>query len=246
MTVVKGSKQYRVKVVSYNPWLRSAIIVGVMVAIAVAIVSGFSVGKYSGINEKNEVEAQRDVLLVVSSEAEIEVARLRQEVANLSLGSEVDQQAGEEVRGQVIELKAEIAAQKEDIGFYRSLMSPTKNERGLTIGSWDLFAASGERQFQYKLVMQQLATNHTTLSGVAGLTVVGQQNDVLTRYTLKDLSETMKYDQVKLKFKYFQTISGRIQLPESFEPDHIEVVAETTGKNSVKVDKKFGWFIQEG
>lgn len=244
MTVVKGSDQYKVKVVTYNPWRRSLVMVAVVVSLALAIVVSFSVGKYSGVDQHTQLQEERDALAIASALSENEIAQLRQQVANLSLGSEVDQRASEEVRAEVIALKAQIAVQQEDIGFYRGLMSPTENSRGLTIGSWDLSRASGG-EYQYKLVLQQLATIHNVLNGSVGINVIGYQNGDKVTYTLKELSEQNQYGRIKLKFKYFQTINGRLQLPEGFEPDYVEVMAESHGSNATKVDKKFGWFVQE-
>lgn len=245
MSAVKGSKQHRVVVVTYRPWLRMAVTIGTLVLLVVMSWFSYFFGLKEGqsqqaiaISERNELRDQ-----VVQKDDEIE--GLRQDVANLKLGSQVDRKASEEVRAEVIDLKAQIAALKEDISFYRGLMSPTDNKSGLTIGSLNVISTGVSRHYEYKLVVQQLATNHKMLNGYLTFEIFGRQGEQLVTLPLKDVSEKVSYDRIKLRFKYFQTLEGRLVLPEGFEPERIELTARSLGDKSVVVEKKFGWLVQE-
>jgi hypothetical protein len=125
-------------------------------------------------------------------------------------------------------------------------MAPSDNQRGLTIGSLDVLSTGVPRQYEYKLIVQQLATRHTLLNGSLKFNVVGRQREKMVTLPLKDLSDSVAQENIKLRFKYFQTLEGRLQLPEEFEPVRIELVARSTGKQAVVVEKKFGWLVQEG
>jgi len=252
MTAVKGSKQYKMKVVPYRPVYRALAWTGATLLVLAAIVSAYYGGRYQGTLIQAEAIAERDQLLVAIEEARREADQLRQQVVNLELGAEVDRQAGVEVRHEVISLRNQITELQEDIAFYRGLMAPTDNKRGLTIGSLNVIATGAPREYQYKLVVQQLATNHQLLTGHLNFDVVGRRSGAAgqpsSRLTLplKDLSEKVVATNIKLRFKYFQNFEGRITLPEGFEPERIELLAKSTGKNPVTVEKKFGWLVQEG
>ncbi len=251
MTAVKGSKQYRVVAVPYRPWIRSLVVIGVLALLAVSVTGSFWYGQRQGQAVQADAVAERDLLKTQLAMKVEEADNYRQEVANLKLGAQVDRKASEGVRGEVIELKTEIAALQEDISFYRSLMAPTGNKRGLSIGSLNVISTGAARQYEYKLVVQQLATRHTMLNGNLSFTIVGrqklseEQGEQLVTLSLKDVSDNVSYENIKLRFKYFQTIEGRLNLPESFEPERIELIARSTGKDAVVVEKKFGWLVQE-
>jgi hypothetical protein len=246
MTAVKGSKQLKMMVVPYRPWIR---VIVLCVALAVLLTATW-ISYFSGLKDGQSQQAvaisERNRLQKELEIKQLQAKELSQEVANLKLGSTVDRKSSEDVRAEVIELKSQIAAQKEDISFYRGLMSPTDNKRGLTIGSLNVISTGTPRHYEYKLVVQQLATRHAMLNGYLTFEIFGRQLDQLTTLPLKDISSTVSFNKIKLRFKYFQTIEGRLILPEGFEPERIELVAKSLEDSPVEVKKKFGWLVQEG
>lgn len=245
MTAVKGSKQQRMVVVPFRPWLRLALAVFVIAVLFSTNWGSYLYGLSSGQSQQAVAIAERDQFRSQLTEKVETIASLRQEVANLKLGAQVDRKASEDVRAEVIDLKAQIAALKEDISFYRGLMSPSDNKSGLTIGSLNVISTGVARHYEYKLVVQQLATNHKMLNGYLTFDIFGRQGEQLLTLPLKDVSDKVSKDQIKLRFKYFQTIEGRLVLPEGFEPERIELVAKSKGDKGVVVEKKFGWLVQE-
>lgn len=252
MTAVKGSKQLKMMVVAYRPWLRVVIFCFVMAALTAAGWASYFVGLKNGQSQQSVAISDSDRLQqeLLSMQQELVVNQqeskdLSQEVANLKLGSVVDRKSSEDVRAEVIDLKGQIATLKEDISFYRGLMSPTDNKSGLTIGSLNVISTGFARHYEYKLVVQQLATRHKMLRGHLSFRIFGRQLDQLVSLSLKDVSDSVSLDRIKLRFKYFQTVQGRLVLPEGFEPERIELVASSEDP-SVEVKKKFGWLVQEG
>jgi hypothetical protein len=245
MTAVKGSKQYHMKVVAYRPWVRWLLIFTGVAVIVGAVFSSFLTGQIVGLEQQAEAVAERDRLRIELDVTAREAAQYRQSVANLKLGAQVDRKASEGVRGEVMQLKERIAELEADISFYRDLMSPADNKQGLTIGSLNVISTGAPRHYEYKLVMQQLAARHKVLQGVLVFNIIGRQGETQRTLALKDVSESVNSDDIKLRFKYFQSLQGRLILPEGFEPERIELVARSSGKDSVTVEKKFGWLVQE-
>lgn len=245
MTVVKGSKLYPVKVIHDRPYRRIGfILIAILAAIGFAAFSYFS-GYTVGMAGQKKALSDVASLTVKLSEAQTQSVELEQRLANLKLGTEVDSQANEEVRKEVLVLKDEMAKLQEENSFYRGLMAPTKNKRGLNFGVVEIGQTEALRTFRYKVVMQQLATNHQLLTGTLDYRVIGKDDGVEVIYKLNELSSAVTNDTVRLRFKYFQTIEGEMTLPEGFEPEKIELVARSTGKDPVTVEKRFGWLVEE-
>ncbi|MGQ9425377.1 DUF6776 family protein [Gilvimarinus sp. F26214L] len=242
---VTGTKPTRLVVVPYRPYFRLLVSAGVAVLFVVAVGGSYWLGKHHGVTAQADAMGERDRLRRELQAKTDEADSLSQQVANLRLASEVDKASSEDVRNQVIELKAQIASLEKDITFYRGLMAPSENRSGLTIGSVDVISTGVPRRYDFKVVMQQLATNHQVLNGSVNITVVGHEDGATRNMPLKDLSPQIDEEDIKLRFKYFQNIEGYLDLPPGFEPERIELVAKSTGRNAKSVEKKFGWLVHE-
>ncbi|MGH1471124.1 MAG: DUF6776 family protein [Cellvibrionaceae bacterium] len=245
MSVVKGTKSPRLVVVPYRPYLKAIVFIVAIAAILVVGAFSFFIGKEVGAGVGQKAIVERDQLRKSYQEKEKEAEELSQQVANLSLASEVDKTSNEEVRNQIIQQKEQIAALEEDITFYRSLMSPADNKKGLTIGSVNILSTGVARQFDFKIVIQQLVTNHQLLNGSLNVNVIGREAGISRILPLKDLTTLVDTTDIKLRFKYFQDIKGRLELPIGFEAERIEIIAKSSGKNGSMVEKNFGWLVEE-
>lgn len=245
MSVVKGSEQYKLEITPYNPvkrWLGRLLLV---VFMAGAVAGSYYGGHFKGMQEQAAAVAERDELKVRVVSAEQKAERLRQDVANLKLGAEVDKQSQESVRGEVIGLQEQIKELEGQISFYKGLWQPSGSKSGLTFGSFNLVGTGAPGRYSYKLVVQQLATNHKLLSGHLNFTVVGTQNGLPVRLPLKDLTKNISYENIKLRFKYFQNFQGEMLLPDGFVPTGVELLAKVKKPKAATVEQKFGWLVQE-
>jgi len=245
MTSVKGTKPTRLQVVPYRPYQRMLMISAVTAGFVVVGIASFVLGSYLSASGNADADAELAELKLELQNKTREAENLSQQVANLSLANEVDKVSSEDVRQEVIGLKEEIAKLEEDITFYRGLMAPTENQRGLTIGSVEVISTGVSRQYDFKIVVQQLATNHQVLSGSLSVNIVGHDGGIPRTLTIQEVSKQVEPEGIKLRFKYFQNIAGQLELPFGFEPERIEVTAKSTGKDAAEVEKKFGWLVQE-
>lgn len=245
MTAVKGSPQYRLKVVRDRPLLTWAGRLLWVCILAVATAASYYYGVFQG--QRGAAVAAEEVgrLTVALTEAQTSEAQLRQQLANLELGARVDRQASEDVRQEVIDLKNQLAELQEENSFYRNLMAPSENQKGLNFGAVEISDTETPRQYRYKVVLQQLSTNHALLTGTLTFNVVGRREGEVLVLPLSELSDDVETVNIKLRFKYFQTVQGHLQLPPGFEPERIELVARSSGSNPITVEKRFGWLVQE-
>lgn len=245
MATVKGSKEHHWKVVRYNPYMRVSIGVCFLVVVVASALASYQVAYKQGVQGQEQAyeekeTARSDLELVVISET-----KLAQELENIKLGSEIDRKSLEAVRLKVLELQTTIATLEEDNQFYRNLMAPSGNKRGLNFGSVEIVATDQPRTYDFKVVLQQLATNHQLLKGSLNFNIVGRKNGAITVLSLSDVSKDIKSVNIKLRFKYFQNIEGELVLPVGFEPERIELDARSTGKNATTIEKRFAWLAEE-
>ncbi len=245
MASVKGTKQYSMKVVPHRPGRRFLqALFGVMflcITMAASYFFGFwqaSGGALPSFKQSNEPSSE---LIAARTEAD----ELRQQVANLSMASEVDQMASEEVRGEVIELRQQIASLEADISFYRGLMAPGESNSGLALGDITLRPVGNNGRYRFKFVVQQIATNHQILNGVLNVDLVGRSDGEQVRLPLYQVSSDYDSADIKLRFKYFQNIEGELVLPEGFEAHSLELTAQSSGGNSQRTQRSYGWLTDQ-
>ncbi len=241
MAKVKASSQQRMVVVPYDPKAKMASFFKVLFLLAACALAGY----YYGNTDFRSLLSERDQLKADLGVAQTELEQKQRLLTQQEIDASVDKRATNEVREGMASLREEIAELKAEIGFYKGLMAPTKTERGLSIRSLDLLATNNPRRYQFKMVLQQLAVEHNLLIGKVTVSIVGRQAGAEKVLQLSELSNDVKSENIRFRFKYFQNIGGRLALPEGFEPTRIEVVAQTTGKKPLKLEKKFGWITQE-
>lgn len=244
MSKVTGSKPYQTRVIHDRPGQRQQLLVAGVLLLLVAIALAYWLGGRSVQADKQSLQALQALTQQQLQEAEASYQDVAQQLANIKLGSEVDRQAVEEVRAVVREHKQTIAELSEEIAFYKGLMAPTDKERGLGIRSWEVYPTADPDRFQFKLVMQQLAVKHALLVGSVVVELVGKQYGVEQTFPLSIISQQVQDKSVRLRFKYFQTIDGELQLPEGFSVERVDVVAKASKPKAVTVEKHYSWLVQ--
>ena len=244
------NNQYRSIVVPYRPG-RRALIIALLIAITLVFgTSTYFFGVQSSQLNFTELEDERDHLAALLKETEGSLALFRQQLANAKVGSEVDRVAVEDIRGVLKEQNETIAELKEEISFYKGLMAPSEREKGLSIRSWDVFADDEVNNFRFKLTVQQLALKHVLLSGYLNIDIVGTESSEATpvgqekRYSLHLLSDEIPEKNIRMRFKYFQTIEGALKLPENFEPERMELIARASKPKWVEIKKNYDWTVR--
>ncbi|MEX2963967.1 DUF6776 family protein [Microbulbifer sp. TYP-18] len=242
---VKGSKQYRMKVVRHRPFAGTLSVVGMALLLLGTSAAAYYAGQYHlrrGLDQKTLAHEQA-VETLNRLKRENEALRLRVATAEQSLT--IGERAGEKVREELVERESRIAELKQEISFYRGLMAPTDGSEGVSIGRFSLSHTADPRRFQYKLLVQQSTMRHSVVTGQATFTVVGDQNGEPMRYPLSELSLQVDNEKIPLRFKYFQNIEGELQLPEGFVPEGVELSLKSSGRKGFNIEQRYGWLVQK-
>ncbi|WP_026287118.1 DUF6776 family protein [Gilvimarinus chinensis] len=245
MASVKGTKQYSMKVVPHRPGRRLLQVGLICLFTAIAMLASYLFGFWQASGGDLPSFDENERLSVELLEARGELDKLRQQVANLSMASEVDQMASEEVRSEVIELRQQIASLEADISFYRGLMAPGESNSGLALGDVTLRPYGEDGRYRFKFVVQQIATNHQILNGVLNVELVGRRDGEQVQIPLHEVSDDYDSADIKLRFKYFQNIEGELILPEGFEAQSLELEARSNSSDSERAERSYSWLIDQ-
>ena len=241
MAVVKGSKQERLSLVRYDPWQRFWRGVYFLL-FTVAVAAGcFFGGQYASLNELRALAIERDQLQEQIISADQEIRSFRQRVGVLEKGGEVDRQAAEGIRQAVKELKVQIATLEEEVSFYKGIMAPTGQDKGLRISKIDIQPLDQGSKFRYSIMMTQVADNTSYIKGLAAVNFVGVENGMRKIIPLRELDEKVHELGVKFSFRYFQEVAGEVTMPASFNVEQVQVVLQSTGSKTQRVEETIEW-----
>ena len=242
--VVKGSKQEQMVVVPYRPRRRALLVAVLVSVVAGSVVSGFLYGYYQSLRAQDTVQDERDQLTTEISALRSQNSDLSRQVAILDRSSVMDQRATVEVQVTIRNLRKQLAQLQQDVVFYRQVVSNETVDTGLIVGQMDIYGTSDPDRFRYKLVMrQQDADGDSYLRGHVNVNLVGRRGDEQMIFALRDISDEQDQLDIRLGFKYFQTIEGELALPAGFEPERIQIVAVATEPVGKSIDQYFSWMV---
>lgn len=252
MAVVKGSAQYRMRVMPYRPMqLVFNFFVGLLVVIAVAV-SCYLVGYDHGAQQISLPGGPRDQLQQKYDSLIQEADHLRRQVANYQLNTEIDQKANEDIRRQLMQQTIQIAALERDITVYRGMMSSGRNSnpQGISIGVFHVTRTAQPDTYHYKLVLQKLAAMDDSFEGNMSIKISGNQlldgEEKVRSISLHELSDQYPSEQIGLSFKYFQNVEGDLVLPGGFKPNKIELLIKSTArKHPASIENELEWLVSE-
>ena len=241
MAVVKGSKQERLQLVAYDPWQRFRRFVYMVLFIAVIAAACFYGGQYASLQQLNALGAERDQLQEQLVAADSDIRGLRQRTAVLEKGGEVDRQAAEGIRQTVKELKSQIATLEEEVSFYKGIMAPGSQDKGLRISKVEILPLEQNLNYRYSIMMTQVADNSSYIKGLAAVNFIGQQDGQKKIIPLRELDEKVSELGLKFRFRYFQEVAGEVSLPENFNVEQVQVVLQSTGNKAQRVEETIDW-----
>lgn len=221
--------------------LRSKLILVLVVA---AIVLGgwsfYEYGRFRGGFDSAQAARGRAELLDRQAELEAQLTALREEKALLERASQIDRTAQTEVNESIRSLQDEVLELKEELAFYRGIVSPQDDSRGLRLQSFRIDRAGSGRSYRYKVVLTQVLQNDTVARGTVRLTVSGTTEGREKELALEDLTAD-GVKELNYRFKYFQNLEGDMALPKGFKPLRATVKVIPSARNSDPIEETFDW-----
>lgn len=209
-------------------------------SVATAII-GYVTGMAQGGFRFSSAERSQERLVDQVEQLRGDNRQMSQQIVNLERGRAVDEQALNQARRTIVGLETELASLQSELVFYKNIMAPSESSRGLQIDRLTMRDAGASGAFDFMVVLVQRGDNKNYLSGSAQVSIVGQRNEERETIALTELSDDVESRDIKLRFRYFQEVKGRLRLPEDFEPLEVQVMAKRDGSASAQVERTFDW-----
>lgn len=225
---------------SHHPWKHRVKIGAVVVGLLLLAWWVFNLGHSRAGYDYDEIVQERDALLDQLDDAQSEIKGQRERIAILERAGQIDKKGYDEVEASLKQAQDEMLELKEEVAFYRGIVSPIETASGINVADFRVSSIGEERAYRFKLVMTQTKNNTRVVKGYARIAFEGVQDGVQVEHTLHKVSGGA-LDKLKLRFKYFQNIEGEVVLPEGFIPSRVLVDVVPSGKGATRLKKTFDW-----
>jgi len=232
MAKVRGSKQHSMVIKHHQPHRRWVMTVAALVCAIVIWGVGFLFGKYFEQQAQSLQPGGKQML-----------EQLHGQLAELEQGHLMDLVAVESARSDLAAKQEQIRQLEKDLAFYKGVLAPEKNAKGLQVDRLGIEKLSAPHSFRLNWVLTQAGKNTNYLAGETSFEVIGKLAGVEKVLSLKDVvSET---PNLKFKFRYFQSFSVQIELPDEFVAGKVLLSATAKGNKTQSISQQYKWAVQE-
>jgi len=229
---------------THRPW-KSKFVWGLV--LLVLIISGwtlFDYGRYLAGYDSREADNEIKGLFEIQAHLEKRIETLREEKAVLERAAQIERKAYNELDTTLKVLQAEILEHKEELAFYRGIVSPKDSSSGLYLQNFFLTQNGDTRNYRYKVVLTQVLKNSRLISGKVKLQFDGLLNGESKILELKEVT-AKKVRDLNYRFKYFQNVEGVVGFPEGFSLLRVNVQILPRGRERDMIEKTIEWTIEE-
>ena len=240
MAVVEGSVQDELVIVRRAKGYRFRRAFWLAILILITAGGGYLYGYFDSYTQMKVLKEENGYLKDGLRTSEKTIEDLSQRVAVLEKGGEVDRQAADGFRETVKSLKDQVSVLKQEVAFYKGIMAPGSADKGLRISRIDLDAINAN-QYSYAVMMTQVVDNTNYVQGEVAVNVIGLRSGEQEVIALRDLDDNINELGIPFRFRYFQELKGVLNLPEGFIPQQLQVVMQSRGQNSQRVEETRNW-----
>ncbi|HID83194.1 MAG TPA: hypothetical protein EYH06_10300 [Chromatiales bacterium] len=167
---------------------------------------------------------------------------LVEELAKAQRNSDIDSTASREVQRTLTDKENEIKALKEELSFYKSIVSPQGKEKGLNINSFTLQSSPSNPQLvKFKLVLTQTGNNNKAAKGMVLIRLQGKEGDSLKTLEWWDIRAESNVGRPSFDFKYFQRLEDNMLIPANFKPENILIKVLPESKRLSSIQQSYSW-----
>lgn len=184
--------------------------------------------------------AERDALVRSRDALEAERKQLARRVAILERARQVEAQAYSRVDRQLAALQEQILALKEEIAFYRGIVSEDAGSDDVRIQRFVVERDGTAQDYRFRLVLTRGMQSDKVASGAVSVAVDGDRDGERVRLSLEELTP-FPVGPLEYSFKHFQRLEGRMRLPDRFVPRSIVVQLDEAVQGSRPLRETFQW-----
>jgi hypothetical protein len=189
-----------------------------IVAFAATFYAGFRLSGQIVIWQKEQLNTQQDRLAGLYQELDQKIRQINY----LSVEFEVEQNAAQQMKQELLGIKEESLQLRTELNFYQKVLAPELVADGLAIEQFDISASNRLNQYKFKFALVQTDTRKRNAKGYIKLNLVGIENGQTRTLDLAKLSD-LQSESLRFSFHYFQYFEGEFELKDGFIPEDIEI-----------------------
>lgn len=201
----------------------------------------YALGQANAEAELVALRLERDQLAARLATQTADYREVQRRLAMLERSSQVDAEAYAGIRAERTALDNEIHQLREELNFYRGIMSPSTAKVGLQAQDFVVEPVAGSPdQVQIRLMLVQIKNNQQLARGNLEMTLSGEQDGQPRQYRMEQLS-IAKLSGIKYRFRYFQPVEDIWLLPQGFHPRQLNVKAVAANAKQPALEWTFSW-----
>ncbi|MEO0424888.1 MAG: DUF6776 family protein [Pseudomonadota bacterium] len=216
---------------------------GALIAL-VAVGTAFESGRRFGLGEWARGSQELELLVQQAREREQDNQRLRRELANLTTSRGVERQAQEEVRAMLVDLERQVQSQREELDFYRTIVSPDDGVAGLRIQDFRVRPGAEGSVYHLQLVLVQAAKHDKPVAGNVEFTIEGVASGRPAVLKAQELAGAESVQSLAFSFRYFKDLEQNVVLPPDFIPDRVVVEVSPEDDPDRAIRQSFDWSVK--
>jgi len=201
----------------------------------------FFLGQEYQSYQLKHLQLERETLASRIAELENRNHNLVQRNAHLDGSSKIERDAYELANQELVRLQQELLAQKEELVFYRGIVSPKTAALGVNLQSFEMRKKNSQNQYSYKMILTKNGKSTQKIRGSTNVVIRGEKNGTVSELKLSDLRLENAGKDTKFTFRYFQVFEGDIAIPEGFEPFEVEIGIKPTTKKVKSFSETISW-----
>lgn len=232
--------RHRMVVRPHRPFRNGTIYTVLAVLVLAAILGAFEFGRLragfdAAAMDRERLRRENELVNLTQQNRE-----LRERIALLERSSEIDRAAREQVQTNLSAMQDEVLELREELAFYRGIVSPEDAQAGLRVQSFTLSGGAAEGLYRYRLVLIQAIKHDRRATGRVEVVVHGVRNGQPVSIPLQELV-TGDMDQLSYSFKYFQDFEGDFRLPDDFTPARVDIAVLPGGRAADAIHRTLDW-----
>ena len=229
---------------AHRPWKSKFIWLIISIVLVISGWTLFDYGRFLAGYDSRDTDNEIASLLEVQDHLEKRIVALREEKAVLERAAQIERKAYNELDQTLKVLQAEVLEHKEELAFYRGIISPKDSSSGLYLQNFFLSQNGDTRSYRYKVVLTQVLKNSRLITGKVKLQFDGLLTGEPKLLDLKDIT-TKKSKDLNYRFKYFQNVEGIVEFPKGFSLSRVKIQILPRGRQRDMIEKTIEWSFEE-
>lgn len=227
----------------HSSWRRRSLLIATAVGALLSLYLVYEWGRFAGGYSKfAEIQRRRELTARIDG-LEQENEKLRVAVAAAELARNVDDKAYADVEENLADLQAQVLKAREELTFYRGIVSPEDGIGGLRIQRFQVLPGGADRHYRLRIVLAQSMRQDAIVSGAVNVQIEGIRDNRPVQLGLGEAANGARTEgQLAFKFRYFQSLEHDIVLPEGFEPRAVNL--EVRSARLAPVRESYPWQVQ--